>query len=172
MSICTILAALVSQGRLTNLPSLFTGAETVRTLFVSPEVLAAVSPPFLDDERGRRLGEFRAWLDGFLEGGEISVAQDPNRKPSDAMLARVAPVENEFWSIRVTEPEDTSGIRALGAFAGKDKFICLTWDYREGIAIFDDEVQMVRALWRDLFGSETPFKGESLDEYLTNYRAV
>ena len=72
----------------------------------------------------------------------------------------------------MTEPEETSGIRALGGFAGKDKFVCLIWDYREGIPIFDDEVELVRAAWRDLFGSWGPFKGESLDEYLTNYRTL
>jgi hypothetical protein len=88
------------------------------------------------------------------------------------MLARVAPVEDEFWSIRVTEPEDTAGIRALGGFIGKDEFISLTWDYREGIPVFDDEVDIVRNEWRDLFGSKGPFSGVNLDEYLTNYRAV
>jgi hypothetical protein len=88
------------------------------------------------------------------------------------MLARVDPVEDQFWSIRVTEPEDTAGIRSLGGFAAKDEFISLTWDYREGIPIFDDEVDMVRDAWRDLFGLEGPFGGDSLDEYLTNYRAT
>ena len=42
----------------------------------------------------------------------------------------------------------------------------------EGIPVFDDEVEAIRAAWRDLFGSQRPFSGESLDEYLTNYRAV
>ncbi len=172
MSICIILAELISRKKLSTLPSLFTGMDTARTLLVSPEVLAAVSPPFADNETGHRLGEFRAWLDSFSEGGEISVAEDPNQKPPDAMLARVAPVEDELWSIRVTEPADTSGIRALGAFATKDKFICLIWDYREGIAVFDDEVERAREVWRDLFGTQLPLKGGNLDEYLTNYRVV
>jgi hypothetical protein len=141
-------------------------------MFVSRDVLVAVSPPFSDTEQGQRLGEFRAWLDSFVEGGEISVAENPNEKPAHAMLARVAPVEDEFWSIRVTEPEDTAGIRALGAFAGKDKFVCLIWDYREGIPVFDEEVEAVRVAWRYLFGLQRPFRGESLDEYLTNYRAL
>jgi hypothetical protein len=30
----------------------------------------------------------------------------------------------------------------------------------------------VLAAWQDFFGSNLPFKGESLDDYLTNYRAV
>jgi hypothetical protein len=172
MSICTILAEQVRQRKLTELPSLFTGDDTARAMFASRDVLVAVSPPFPDTEQGQRLGEFRAWLDSFVEGGEISVAENPNEKPPDAMLARVAPVEDEFWSIRVTEPEDTAGIRALGGFAGKDKFVCLIWDYREGIPVFDEEVEAARVAWRDLFGSQRPFRGESPDEYLTNYRTV
>jgi hypothetical protein len=172
MSICAILGKLLSDQKLFELESLFTGEDTARTMIVSADILAVVTPPFSDTEHGRRLGEFRAWLDNFLEGGEISVAEDPNQKPPDAMLARVAPIKDQFWSIRVTEPEDTAGIRALGGFAAKDKFICLIWDYREGIPVFDDEVDAARDAWRDLFGSQGPFSGDNLDEYLTNYRPV
>ncbi len=117
-----------------------------------------------------RREELRVWLDAFSEGGEISVAEDPHKKPPDAMLARVDPVADEFWSIRITEPEDTSGIRALGAFAAKDTFVALTWDYREHIGEdFNDAVADAREAWRDLFGDEPPFSGENLDEYLSNY---
>jgi hypothetical protein len=172
MSIDPILEELLSRGRLIRLPSLFTGDDTARTMLVSPDVLAAVSPPFPDTEEGRRRAEFRQWLDSFSEAGEFSVSEDPNRKPPDAMLARVAPVGEQFWSMRVTEPEDTAGIRGLGAFLGKDKFVCLTWDYREHIPVFDDEVDAVRSAWRGLFGLQPPFSGETLDDYLTNYRAV
>ena len=84
---------------------------------MSPDILAVITPPFPETEKGKRLSEFRAWLDAFMEGSEISVAQDPDQKPPDAMLARVKPVEDEFWSIRVTEPEKTPGIRSLGGFA-------------------------------------------------------
>jgi len=172
MSICATLMRLLRRHRLFELESLFTGNDTARTMIVSPDILAVVTPPFSDTEHGRRLGEFRAWLDNFLEGGEVSVAEDPQQKPPDAMLARVTPVEDEFWSVRVTEPEDTAGIRSLGGFGAKDKFICLIWDFREGIPVFDDEVDAARDAWRDLFGSRGPMSGESLDEYLTNYRAV
>jgi len=114
MSIAPILAKLVAQTRLISLPSLFTGADTARVLYVTPDVFAAVSPPFADDETGRRLAEFRAWLDAFLEGGEISVAEDPRRKPPDAMLARVAPVEEEFWSLRVDRAGRDLGYQGAG----------------------------------------------------------
>src|SRR5262245_12713503 len=173
MSIVTILFQLVDDERVHELQSLFTGDETVRTMIVSPDILAAVSPPFRDNEEGRRLGEFRAWLDGFMEGCELLVAKDPDRKPPDAMLARVHPVADEFWSVRVTEPNDTPGIRAFGAFGGKDMFVGLTWEKRELIGDqFNEAVTDVQASWRDYFRSEKPFSGVRLDDYLTNFRAV
>ena len=108
-----------------------------------------------------------------MEGAEISVAEDPHDKPPDVMLARVDPIEAEFWSIRVTEPEETPGIRAFGAFTQKDTLVALTWEYRELIGdAFDDEVDSVRDAWTVLFVSEEPFGGASLDECLTNYRVV
>ena len=85
-------------------------------MYVSADVLAAVTPPFADTLEGERLGMFRAWLDDFVDGARISVSEDPDRKPPYAMLARVHPVDDEFWSIRVNEPLDTAGIRSLGAF--------------------------------------------------------
>lgn len=107
-----------------------------------------------------------------MEGSEISVAEDPFQKPPDAMLARVDPIEKEYWSIRITEPEDTAGMRSLGGFGGKDLLIALTWDYRENIPIFEDEVTAAHEAWCDLFGSQGPFSGDALDDYLTNYRPV
>jgi hypothetical protein len=160
------------SGALSHLESLFTGDETARTMIVSPEILAAVTPPFSDDDKGRRLGEFRAWLDAFLEGAEVSVAEDPFNKPADAMLARVAPVKEGFWSIRVTDPNDTPGIRCFGGFGGKDQFIALTWEYREAIQDFSQEIGSIRDAWTDIFADDRPFSGENLDDYLTNYRTV
>ncbi len=172
MSIEPILSEHLDTGRLVELASLFTGDETARTMIVSLEILAVVTPPFPDSDEGLRLGEFRAWLDSFMEGAEISVAEYPFQKPSDAMLSRVDPIESELWSIRVTQPHETPGVRSFGGFAGKDEFIALTWDFREMIPHFDDAVSGALAAWDDLFGPNGPFKGDSLDEYLTNYRAV
>lgn len=172
MSMDTILSKLLEDEDLVELGSLLTGDETVRTMIVSADVFAVVMPPFADTEEGLRHGELRAWMDAFSEGGELTVAEDPDKKPPEAMLARVHDVDDEFWSIRVTEPEDTAGIRSLGAFAARDKFVALTWEYREAMTDFDSHVEGVKQDWEDLFGSESPFFGDSLDEYLTNYRAV
>ena len=172
MSIIIILDELLSAERLSILPSLFTGYDTARVMIVSPDIVGTVAPPFADTFDGRRLGEFRAWLDNFSEGGEISVAENPFEKPPSAMLARVEPTGNEMWSIRVTDPENTPGIRGFGGFSGLNSFVAVTWEYRESIDDFDAAVIDAIAAWHDLFGIEEPFTGRNLNEYLTNFQAV
>jgi len=173
MSIDTIVASLAPNRKLYEVRSQFVDDETPRRMLVSADVDAAITQPFPDTPEGERRGELRAWLENFIELGEITVSEDPDNKPPETMLARTHPVKAEFWSIRVTEPPDTPGIRSLGGFAGKDEFIALTWDYREVIDNdFDGEVVAVQDAWKDHFGSTPPFRGDSLDEYLTNYRAV
>lgn len=171
MSIRREIARLVAGHQLFCLKSRFTGEETVRTLFVSQEVLDAVEPPpYAKDQFGYRQSEFREFLDAFLEGGHLSVAEDPDLKPSYAMLARVKPPKDQFWDFRVTAP--VPGIRAFGGFAEFDTFVLLTWEYREDIPNFDAAVQRCKVTWHQLFGSATPFLGNHLNEYLSNYRAV
>jgi hypothetical protein len=129
-------------------------------------------PPYplaRNPEQRERLREFRGFLDSFLEHGHLSVAQNPDDKPEYAMLARVHPVQKDFWDFRVTAPRP--GIRALGAFADYNTFVVLTWDYRENIppGHFDSEVQDCMDLWNDLFGNIPPYAKASLDEYLSEY---
>jgi hypothetical protein len=84
------------------------------------------------------------------------------------MLARVHPVKNEFWSIRVTLPETTPGIRLLGAFSDTDEFVALTWEKRETINNqFDQEVERVTQVWKDFFGIVPPHQGNNINDYLT-----
>jgi hypothetical protein len=172
MSRVQILEELLDQRGLFELKSLFLNDIGPRTMIVAPSIYADVMPPFADTEEGVRLGELRGWFDAFMEGNELTVAEDPCRKPPDTMLARVCPVEAEFWSIRVTDPEETPGIRSLGAFADTDSFIALRWEFRENIEIFDEEVQSTIEAWRDLFQSEVPHSGSNLRAYLTIHRAV
>jgi hypothetical protein len=144
--------------------------ETPRIVYVTADIAAAVEFPFSDTVEGERLGHFRAWLDDFVAGAYISVSEDPDRKPPWTMLSRVHDVRDEFWSIRIHEPLATAGIRSLGAFWSLNEFVALTWAKREDIgADFNDEVKEAQERWRDLFKTETPHSGDSLDEYLTNY---
>jgi hypothetical protein len=168
----TVLASLVRERRLLLRPSNFTGFETVRTIYTVPEILAITCGPFGDTLHDERLAEFAQTLDAFSEGGRISVAQNPDQKPWDAVLARVHPVDEEFWSIRVTAPEETPGIRAFGAFVEKDGFAVVAWHLREEMSSFDDDVMQARVAWKELFGSATPHRGSALDDYLSDYWEV
>ena len=97
-----------------ELKSLWTGDETARMMIVSADVLAVITPPFADTVEGQRFGEFRGWLENWMLAGEVSVAENPHDKPPDAMLARVRPVEANFWSIRVTDPIQTEVVPLCG----------------------------------------------------------
>jgi hypothetical protein len=140
-------------------------------MFVSGEIWHDVTPPFAENLSGMRLAEFREYLDAFTEGAELSVSENPHAKPSDAMLARVDPVADQFWDLRSVSPNP--GIRSLGGFTDKDEFVALTWNYRENLdGQWSEEIDRCRAAWRGLFGTESPLCGRSLDDYLSNYYAV
>jgi hypothetical protein len=142
-------------------------------MYVSPEIMAVITPPFADTVDGERMGEFRAWLEPFILGGELSVAENPDNKPPETMLARVHPVEKEFWAIRVTDPDTTPGVRSFGAFSAKDEFVALTWEKREVIdENFDEEVETAIEAWTAYFDPENPYQGNNLNDYLTICRAV
>src|SRR5262245_13181986 len=124
MSRRQILAALLEKRRLYELTPIFNGHdENPRSMYVSADIAAVVEPPFADTLEGERLGKFRAWLDDFMDGAEISISEDPDHKPPWTMFARVKPVDAEFWSIRVVEPLETAGIRSLGAFCAFNEFV-------------------------------------------------
>jgi hypothetical protein len=168
MSIRDEITRLVADRKLHCLESALTGEETVRTLFVSQEIIDGLEQPY-PSAKAHRLTEFREFLDAFLEGGLISVAEDPDLKPEYAMLARVHPVDEEFWDFRITAPKP--GIRALGAFSEFDTFVLLTWEYREAIPSFNAEVERCKAEWREMF-TERPYRGANLNAYLSNHYAV
>jgi hypothetical protein len=155
---------------LVRLPPLVREPLPNRTIWVSEEVYYEVQPPFGESIAEERRAFFRDALDAFTNHFRFTVGQDPFDKASGAMLARVHPVEGEFWDIRTIEPPD--GIRCFGAFAGCDEFVALTWDYRENIRDFNAAVLECRGVWSNLFGSIVPYSGDSLDAYLTNYRPV
>ncbi len=113
-----------------------------------------------------------ALLTGFVEGDYITVAEDPFNKDAAAIMARVAPPEDEIWDFRCLDPKP--GIRALGSFADQDTFVALTWDYRENFDNYwPEKVAECKAEWEHLFCNLPPFSGATLDAYISyNIRAV
>jgi hypothetical protein len=166
MSIRDQIAELVRGKEIFCLESPDWGPDTPRTLFVTKAVLDAVTPPFPAVPRGLH-AEFRQQLDAFLELGMMSVGWDPKTKASDALMARVCPVEWGFFDFRITSPYPF--IRAFGGFTEKDTFVIVTWEYRDVIDDkFDAEVVRCKHEWEKLFGRTPPFKGNTVDEYLSN----
>jgi hypothetical protein len=139
--------------------------ETPRVVIVSQEVRDAVDGDLPENWDGMRLADFRQTLDAFTTGEEITVAENPFRKPSDCFMARVSPVECEVFDIRSLFGP---GIRAFGFFVGLNQFLVLTWDYRENIDSFEYECKRCVSEWKQMFGSLDPFsKGKELHEYIT-----
>ncbi len=171
MSIIARVEQLVAAGKLIHRPSSFLGI-SARNVILAPEIEALARRPFAETPEGERHAAFAAYLDAFSELNAITVSQDPNKKPSHTMFARVRPVEDEFWSMRVNHPEGTAGMRLIGAFCAKDSFVGLVCDFREQIPSFDDEVSAAKARWTDLFNEIKPLSGSSLHDYLTNFREL
>jgi hypothetical protein len=157
--------------QLHHLPPLLESEPQVRQMIVSTEVLSAVTPPWPENFDGERLAAFRATLDAFTAGYVRAVAEDPFGKPPYADIARVHPVGDEIWDIRAIDPR--ARVRCLGAFGGRDRFVALTWDYRENlVGAWREEIDRCKAEWSRLFGKLPRFKGAMLDDYLSDYYAV
>ena len=160
---------LAAQRRIALLPPLLSSSPMLRELFVSADVWDGANPPWPRHRTGLRHIEFRAALDHFTQGYTINVAEDPFTKPRHAFMARVHPVQRQVWDIRCLGPDQ--GIRCFGCFAGKDRFVAITWDFRENIT-FESADSECREAWDALFSPLQPLTGTSLDEYLSNYVAV
>ena len=144
-----------------------------RHLVMSADVRDAIRDEF-SDETDRHA----AMLDFFLRFAEhdvFLVSEDPAEHPPNTEIARNSPVSWEFWDFRVyadthaTRQTGNKGIRVCGAFACKDTFVALTWDYRENIGDqFAQFVADTRHAWDQLFFPLTPHQGSNVHEYLSN----
>lgn len=142
------------------------GLAVKRHLVMSSDVRAAIIDDFPNeyDRHAAMLDFFQT----FAEQGLLSVSANPDEHPPDTMVARNRPVSWELWDFRVYAGKQS--IRVGGAFACKDTFIALTWDYREAIGDdFDQFVIDTRSAWDDLFAPLLPFKGSAIDDYLSNH---
>jgi hypothetical protein len=154
--------------RLFFLPPLIPGAQIVRELFVSDEINRVAHPPWAAIDPGPRFARMRGFLDRWTEGGRISVADDPYRKPRSTFMARIDPGPDEVFDIRCIAPNP--GIRVFGCFADRDLFVALTKAKREDLTTskdWRDEREACKAAWRRLFPTYQPFSGANLNEYIS-----
>ena len=145
-----------------------TGASVHRTLFVTDDVNRLIQGPWKDKLEEYRCGKLWAAFDRFVEGRLITMARRPFRKPKTSYLARIAPVRDEVWDIRVLDPHP--GLRIFGRFSEQDTFVALTWAPREILnnpADWRRECQRSLALWRQLFHNYQPIKKAYVHAYLS-----
>jgi hypothetical protein len=155
------------------LEPLLPAERVIRTMFISKEINRVVHPPWAQGRNGTRHAQMRAWLETFIAGRRIPVAEHPFKKGRDAYLARVHPVANEIWDIRCMNPNP--GIRVFGRFTELDTFVALTWEHRESINGKQFDTAIARAMneWRRLFPTIPVFKGNKINDYLSgNFYAV
>lgn len=136
--------------------------EFPREILLSAEVHDFVNVDF--DGSDDVAASLRALMDGIVSGDYVTLAQKPYEKDRDAVFARVYPVEREVWDIRSLAP--WPGARVLGFFAEVDVFVGLTFAYRDEID-WDEERDRCSAMWRELFGSLPPHKGEKYDDFIS-----
>lgn len=139
--------------KLMRIESEFYGEESPRFIYVSIDVHNFVIRQIgLSVHDAALAGNCKALLDDFIEGGLMTVGWDPLDKKSTCIMARTEPVELGIWDFRCLDPRP--GIRILGAFADKDVFIALTWDYRENFdGNWPEKIMECAAAWDALFGT-------------------
>ena len=79
----------------------------------------------------------------------------------------------EIWEMRARDP--SPGIRIFGRFVAKDKFIALTWDYKENSETqeqYDWQKANCKRAWLSLFVLLPPHTGSHASDYVTNAVAV
>lgn len=170
MSISAEITRRCEEDRLFPLPPLIPSLETKRAIFVSPEVNEAAYGPWEETTDGLRLSELRGHLDRFIIGGRISIAEDPYDKHKTAYLARLDPIRDEAWQIRILDPKPA--IRVFGHFAQVDTFVALTWRWRRELEgpkskAWRNEINRCKTEWRKLFPAYQPLKSEDIDEYVS-----
>jgi hypothetical protein len=171
MSIRDEIKARIDEGRLHYLPPTIGGDTVVRHMFVTTEIYNALNE--IEDlplKEVKRIARWRADLDAFSNGSEITMSFKPYKKPSSTFMARTDPVSDSIWDIRSRDPKP--GIRVLGGFSEADVFICLDWGYRNqyggpGSKEWRDFIVRSKALWTQLFNGYKRVSGENARYYVS-----
>lgn len=152
-------------GRLRHLSHTIPLVTHVRTIVLNKAVWSAVDSSQWSEVDRYRLGGLRGELDRFIGGERVSVMLFPRQKPPTTYLKRLKPVADEVWEIRCCGPG--AGVRVLGRFSDRDKFIGLAWDFREH-ASWKSLCQQCLDEWRKLFPRYGAHDGRSAAEYVSN----
>lgn len=166
MSIRSVICDCVQSGRLIHLSPLSESVPVVRHVFVSESISDFLNVgPWEDQEDEQTAFKLRSDFDVFTSGGLISVASEPFKKPNDAFMAPIDPVADCIFSIRNRSKPAT---RVLGAFAERDVFVALAWDYRRNLGGPNDREwrdlrEQCKADWNQRFGAYLRLTGDTND---------
>jgi hypothetical protein len=158
----------VANRALFHLLPLLEGSRVARTMFISAEVMEVADPfVFADDWDGRRLQMVRPMLDTFINGRLIGIATKPHNKDGSAFLARVDPVQDEVWDIRVIDP--VPGVRVFGRFSEFNTFVALNWNLRENLKREEhwaEQIQDCIQQWQKLFPAHSAHSSSKVSDYV------
>ncbi len=170
MSIGQFLASYVATRELQLVPH--ARGETVQREVYATRCVWDMLNTWEDTRLGQRHARARVHVDTFTEGLKIAVRFPPSKSIA-AHTALLTERSEEVWEMRARDP--SPGIRIFGRFLRKDRFVALTWDYKENSETPEQyEYQKGRCsrAWSALFVSMLPYTGANVHEYVTNCIAV
>lgn len=176
MSIRDEIKARVKEGRLHCLPLTVKSDNAARHIFVTPEIYSALHEfEGLTPKEIRRIARWRADLDAFSNGSQITMSFEPYTKPNSTYMARTCPVSDAIWDIRSRDPKP--GLRVLGGFSEIDVFICLDWEYRDSLGgpnsrEWKNFILRSKTLWKQLFHDYKRVSGDDARNYLSDKYTV
>lgn len=133
-----------------------------RILYVSKEIKDELDGALAgDSDDDARFACAYDALEDFVYGGFIPVGDDPFDKDASAKRARIDPVSAQVFDFRIKD--ESHGVRVFGRFLDKDKFVALTWEFREELD-FNAAVQRCLEKWRALFGWLAPHIGREIND--------
>lgn len=127
-----------------------------RVLMIEKDLFAKV-----DDIRNTWLGQLNGDFESFCSDAVITVGYG---RSSSCFLKLLHRADEEIWELRCKgiNPQ----IRVFGRFIQKDSLFLTHHDARTGLD-FDDNKDMCRNIWQDVFGAVKPLTGASFSDYLS-----
>lgn len=174
MSILNLLKARIDEQQLIALEPLLGGPQ-VRNVFLTPSVMAQLSPDTSEHDFEMEAGRLRRRLESIVVGDPLVVG---HRRDKVCDLKRLDPSSDEVWEIR--ERPDP-GIRVFFRFVEYDciaatnirlvRHLFAFWWKRSGADYWPAwraEIRRCKAIWRNLFVTYAPHSGVRINDYLSN----
>jgi len=166
MSMAAQIDGLVEAGKLVPYPMLVRSSP--RKIYMSICVADMVDAAWEDSDDAVLFAQCRALLEDYVRNNWIRLRWDPDQDVP-ANIARVRPPGLYVFDFR-SKGKD-GGIRVFGAFAAKDWFVALTWEFRNEVD-WDFEPTNCLKTWIDLFNTAPPYLGSDANDYLSSNYSI